>query len=169
MNKFTKYVTKELPGSIVDMTNLLSYASYLSDEVFNEPDCKTILKDFIQCKAEFKELVQAYLSGKKIDYNRLIELGGQLHILFYYDDPQKLVAMDKRYVDEKGVVWILDYYKSYLEDVLSEDLSRPNYVAEIGTVGYYGGYIRNLDKLDQELKEGYLNSLTELERKTFGV
>ena len=169
MNKFTKYVTKDFPGRIFDMTNLLSYASYLSDEVFNDPDCKTILKDFIQCKAEFKELVQAYLSGKKIDYNRLIELGGQLHILFYYDDPQKLVAMDKRYVDEKGVVWILDYYKSYLEDVKSEELSRPNYVAEIGTVGYYGGYIRDLDKLDQELKEGYLNSLTELERKTFGI
>lgn len=169
MNKFTKYVTKELPGSIVDMTNLLSYASYLSDEVFNDSDCKTILKDFISSRTEFKELVEDYLNGKKINYNRLIELGGQLHILFYYEDPQKLVVMDKRYVDEKGVVWILDYYKSYLEDVKSEKLSKPNYVGEIGTVGYYGGYIRDLDKLDQELKEGYLNSLTELERKTFGV
>lgn len=169
MNKFTKYVIKDFPGRIFDMTNLLSYASYLSDEVFNDPDCKSILKDFISSRTEFKELVQDYLNGKKINYNRLIELGGQLHILFYYEDPQELVAMDKRYVDEKGVAWILDYYKSYLEDVKSEESSRPNYVAELGTVGYYGGYIRDLDKLDQELKEGYLNSLTELERKTFGI
>ena len=54
-------------------------------------------------------------------------------------------------------------------DVTAEELSRPNYVGEIGTVGYYGGYIRDLDKLDQELKEGYFNSLTELERKTLGI
>ena len=168
MNKFTKYVTKELHGPIIDITNLLSYASYLSDEVFNDPDCKTILKDFISSRTEFKELVQDYLNEKKINYNRLIELGGQLQIIFYYEDPQEHVAMDKRYVDEKGVAWILDYYKSYLEDVKSEKLSKPNYVGEIGTVGYYGGYIRDLDKLDQELKEGYLNSLTELERKTLG-
>ena len=38
MNKFTKYVTKELPRQIIDMTNLLSYASYLSDEIFNDYD-----------------------------------------------------------------------------------------------------------------------------------
>lgn len=167
--KFTKYIIEKSNKKIYDSMDLLSYASYLSGEVFNEPDYKAIIKDFLTCRNEFKIMVEAYLNGNKIDVNRFIELGEQLKIIFYYEDPQELVVIDKKYANEESVIWILNYYKDYLNDIKNEDATPPAFTGEIGTVGYYGGYINDVNKLDDMLKDLYVNSLNDLERKSLGL
>ncbi len=168
-NIFTSYITKDPMKMIYNAGDLLSYTSYLSSEVFDDSECMEILKDFFNCRKEFKSIVESYVVGKEIDFDRLIDLGSQLNIDFYYDEPQGLVPFDKKYSDKEQLKWILDYYKDYLNDVKNEDAFPPKYTGEIGTVGYYGGYIKDVDKLDATLKKLYIDSLTDLERSTLGL
>jgi len=167
--KFEKFVNNNIAPVIYDAKDLLSYASYLSNDVFNEFDANDVIKNFIDCRIEFKNMVESYLKDEVIDLDRLIDLGEKLKIVFYYDDPQQLVVIGTKFVDETSVIWILDYYKEYLFDVKNEESYEPNYVGKIGTVGYYGGYILDVDKLDNNLKELYFESLNQLERKTVAV
>ena len=166
--KFANYITNDPIQKIYNSMDLLSYASYLSDELFIEAEYKDIIKDFIDCRNEFKNMVEAYLNGDKIDIDKFIEIGEQLKIIFYYEDPQEFVVIDKEHANEKIVIWILDYYKGYVDDIKNGDATPPRFTGEIGTVGYYGGYINDVNKLDDKLKDLYVNSLNELERKTLG-
>jgi len=44
-------------------------------------------------------MVESYVNGKKNDIKKFIDLGEQLEIVLYYDDPQILILVNKKYMN----------------------------------------------------------------------